>query len=58
MYNLAATIGKITAILIIFIIFYCLLHLSGDVGLAIVLAILAATLVEIKVIVYKLGEKK
>jgi len=58
MYNLTATIGKITAILIIFIVFYCLLHLGGDVGLAIVLALLAATLVEIKVIVYKLGEKK
>jgi len=58
MYNLTATIGKITAILIIFIIFYCLLHLGGDVGLAIVLSLLAATLVEIKVIVYKIGEKK
>lgn len=58
MFDLAATIGKITAVLMVFIIFYLLLHLGGDIGLAIVLSLLAVNIVELKVILTKIGVNK
>ena len=55
----AATIGKITGIVIIFIVFYILMYLGGTtIGLPLILALLAANIVETKILVSQQQERK
>lgn len=54
-----ATIGKWVGMIIIFIIFYVILSLTPyTVGLAIILAILAGNVVELKIMFYKVHGRR